>query len=79
MKNTFKALLKSLAYEIMTFMEKTQMSEKTMSGLLNISIEDFQLILKAEFDLKLSELVEISFKIGKNPRVLFTKEDISQS
>lgn len=71
MKNQVKALLISLAGEILDFMERRQLSKKSISILFNISESELDLLLKAELDVKLSDLIEISLKIDKIPRITF--------
>ena len=71
MKNQVKALLISLAGEILDFMERRQLSKKSISILFNISESELDLLLKAELYVKLSDLIEISLKIDKIPRITF--------
>lgn len=77
MDERIKSMLKKVAYEIKEFMKAKRITENSMIWLLEVSSEEFELIMKAEFDLKFSKLVEISLKIGRDPRLYFSKSDIS--
>ena len=79
MNDRIKSMLQKLAYEIKEFMKAKRITENSMIWLLEITSEEFELILRAEMDLKLSKLIEISLKIGRDPRIYFSKGDFSNT
>lgn len=69
--NQIETILKKLSEELKKFMINAKISKESLSLILNISIQELDLILNAEIDLKISDIINISLKIGKVPRFLF--------
>lgn len=73
-------LLKKLQYEIFDqlkeYMEANKLNQTKLAERLNVSKGYISQIMNADFDHKLSKLVDIAISIGKVPSIKF--EDVSE-
>ena len=72
-----KDILHKLSYELNVFISHSNLSKDSLALLFEISIEELDLLVRAELDLKLSKLIEIALKIGKIPKLHFVKDEFS--
>lgn len=73
-----KNILLSFAQELKKFIELTNLSIDTICTLLEVTEDDLNNILSGNYDFKLSELIDISLKIKKIPKVYYDNNNVCQ-